>query len=153
MVTELKTEVKKLYDTDYNLWVLETVKQLKNRNFDCLDLDNLIEEVEDLSRRDKKKLKSLLRRLFEHLLKLKYWELEKERNQRHWRGEIINFRVQIKEELEDSPSLKPYIQEIFSACYQNSRKIASQRSGLPLETFPQKPIATLEQVLDEDWLP
>ena len=39
MVTELKTETKKLYDYDYNLWVLETVKQLKNKEFNRLDLE------------------------------------------------------------------------------------------------------------------
>ena len=38
-----------------------------------LDLENLIEEVSDLSRREKKKLKNLLIKLFEHLLKLTYW--------------------------------------------------------------------------------
>ena len=76
MVIQLQTTAKKLYDTDYNLWVMETVDQLKNKNFDAIDLENLIEEVSDLSRREKKKLKSLLRNLLEHLLKLKYWEFE-----------------------------------------------------------------------------
>jgi hypothetical protein len=153
MVTELKTGTKKLYDYDYNLWVLETVKQLKNKEFNHLDLENLIEEVEDLSKRDKKKLKSLLKKLFEHLLKLKYWEGERERCQGHWQGEITNFRQQIRDELEYSPSLKPYIQSIFVECYQDARTIAEKRSQLPLQIFPEKPIAPLEQVLDENWLP
>ena len=65
MVIQLQTTAKKLYDTDYNLWVMETVDQLKNKNFDAIDLENLIEEVSDLSRRYKRKLESLLRRLFE----------------------------------------------------------------------------------------
>jgi chorismate mutase len=153
MVAELKLTAKGLYDTDYNLWVLETVKQLQNRDFDSIEWENLIEEVSDLSRRDKKKLKSLLRRLFEHLLKLKYWRSEIERDQGHWEGEIANFRKQIKDELEDSPSLKPYLQEIVHRCYQDGREIASKRSRLPLSTFPETPIANLEQVLDENWLP
>ncbi len=153
MVTELKLTQKNLYDIDYNLWVLDTVKKLKVRDLDSLDWDNLIEEVEDLSRRDKKKLKSLLKRLFEHLLKLAYWEDERERCRGHWEGEIANFRQQIRDELLDSPSLKPYIQEIFNQCYQDSRLIASKRSQLPLNKFPEKPIADLEQILDQNWLP
>ena len=80
MVIQLQTTAKNLYDTDYNLWVMETVKQLENKDFDAIDLENLIEEVSDLSRRDKRKLESLLRRLFEHLLKLKYWESQITRN-------------------------------------------------------------------------
>ena len=140
MLTELTKETKKLYDTDYNLWVLETVEQLKNKDFDCLDLDYLIEEVQDLSKRDKKKLKSLLKRLFEHLLKLTYWESEKERNKNHWQREILNFRQQIREELENSPSLKPYLREILDQSYQDGRKLASKASALSLNTFPEKPI-------------
>ncbi|MBF2057466.1 MAG: DUF29 domain-containing protein [Cyanobacterium sp. T60_A2020_053] len=153
MVAQLKTETKNLYDTDYNLWVLETVKKLETKNFTHLDLDNLIEEVLDLSRRDKRKLESLLIRLCEHLLKLSYWELEREKNQGHWQGEIRNFRLQIKRLLKDSPSLKSYLQDIFEESYQNGAKIASDRSKLPLNTFPKTPLADLAQILDENWLP
>lgn len=153
MVAELKQVQKTLYDSDYNLWVMETVKQLQEHKFENLDLDNLIEEVSDLSRRDKNKLESLLTRLFEHLLKLKYWESEREYNKGHWEGEIINFRIQIKRQLKASPSLKPYLGEIFDECYQSSRKIASKRSQLPLNTFPPSPIGNIEQILDENWLP
>jgi hypothetical protein len=153
MVAQVKTENKSLYDTDYNLWVLETVKKLENRDLDSLDWENLIEEVLSLSRSDKRKLESLLTRLIEHLLKLAYWETERERNKGHWEGEIANFRKQIKRLLKDSPSLKPYLKNFLEECYQDSREIASKRSQLPLNTFPEKPIASLEQILDENWLP
>jgi hypothetical protein len=43
MVAQVKTENKSLYDTDYNLWVLETVQQLENRDFNSVDWDDLIE--------------------------------------------------------------------------------------------------------------
>jgi len=153
MLTESQQKQKHLYETDYHLWVLETVKQLQNQNLDSLDWENLIEEVLDLSKREKRKLQSLLKRLLEHLLKLKYWQNEIERNQRHWRGEIANFRQQIKYQLEDSPSLRSYLEEIFLQSYQDARLIASEKSGLPSSTFPEEPIAPLDQVLDENWLP
>jgi hypothetical protein len=153
MGTELKQVSKTLYDTDYNLWIIETVKKLGNRDFDSVDWENLIEEVSDLSRRDKKKLKSLLRNLFEHLLKLTYWQTEIQRNKSHWKGEIRNFRKQIKDELEDSPSLKNYLGDIFAECYQDAREIVSDKSILPIKTFPEAAFANLEQVLDENWLP
>ena len=151
MLVQEKSSTKTLYDTDYNLWVLETVKHLESKDFESVDWENLIEEVSDLSRRDKKKLKSLLRNLFEHLLKLKYWESAIKDNKPHWEGEIINFRKQIKDELKDSPSLKSYLKEIIEECYQDGREIASRRSQLPLSTFPEQPITNLEQVLDENW--
>ncbi|QDZ39002.1 DUF29 domain-containing protein [Euhalothece natronophila Z-M001] len=153
MVVPSQKKQKKLYETDYHLWVLETVKNLQNKEFEAIDWENLIEEVSDLGRRDRKKLKSLLKKLIEHLLKLKYWQAEKSRNQGHWQAEITNFRQLIQDELEDSPSLQPYLHEIYPQCYTEARKIASQRSQLPLNTFPEEPIAPLEQILDENWLP
>ncbi|MGI0483664.1 DUF29 domain-containing protein [Geminocystis sp. CENA526] len=153
MVAQLVKKQTNLYNTDYNLWILETVKKLENRDLDSLDWENLIEEVLGLSRSDKRKLESLLTRLIEHLLKIGYWETEKERNRAHWEGEIINFRKQIKRLLKDSPSLKPYLKDFLEECYQDSRAIVSKKSQLPLNTFPEEPIAPLEQILDENWLP
>ncbi len=153
MVAQFKTQSKSLYDTDYNLWVLDTVKKLENQDFSDLDLENLIEEVLDLSKRDKRKLASLLMKLIEHLLILQYWESEKERNKGHWQREIFNFRKQINRLLTDSPSLNNYLKNEFNLCYEDGRKMASQHSQLPLNTFPENEMATLEQILDENWLP
>lgn len=153
MVLESQQSQKPLYESDYYLWVVETVKQLQDRNLEQIDWENLIEEVSDLGRRERRKLKSLLKNLVEHLLKLKYWQAEKIRNQGHWQAEITNFRQLIRDELEDSPSLQPYLYEIYPQCYTEARKIASQRSQLPLDTFPESAIAPLEKVLDENWLP
>ena len=151
MLIQEKSSTKTLYETDYNLWVLDAVKQLENQNFKSIDWENLIEEVLDLSERKKRKLESLLTRLIEHLLKIKYWQSEKDRNFGHWQGEVRTFRKQINKELKASPSLKVYCQEIFEECYQDAREIVSDRSQLPLSTFPEKEIASLEQVLDENW--
>ena len=151
MIVEIKSITKTLYEADYSLWVQETARQLENRDFDALDLENLIEEVLDLSRRDKLKVKSLLKRLFEHLLKLKYWQSEFFRNKSHWRREIINFRQQIRDELKDSPSLRPFLTQVLDECYQDGRKLAAAASSLPLDVFPKEPIADLEQSLNEDW--
>ena len=153
MLTESQQKQKQLYETDYHLWVLETVKQLQNGNFQGIDWENLIDEISELSRREKKKLKSLLRHLWEHLLKLKYWQSELERNQAHWKGEVRNFRKQIRDELEDSPSLKNYLNEILEECFEDAKEIVSDKSQLPLEIFPESAIAPLDQVLDENWLP
>ncbi|NUN64182.1 DUF29 domain-containing protein [Pseudanabaena biceps] len=144
-------ELRSLYNSDFAIWVEETAKHLQNRNFEHIDLENLIEEVLDLSRRDQKKLKSLLKRLFEHLLKLRYWQSEVTRNQSHWKREILNFRQQIKDELEDSPSLRPFLKKVFDECYQDGRKLAATATDLPLDIFPETAIASLDQILDENW--
>jgi hypothetical protein len=152
MVLELKIEQKSLYDTDYNLWVLDTVKKLENRDFNEVDWANLIEEVLDLSKRDQRKLESLLIKLFEHLLILNYWTTEKDRKKGHWEREITNFQLQIIRQIEDSPSIKNYLNNKLIKCYQDGRRLASKHSQMPLYTFPEKPIANLEQILAENGL-
>jgi hypothetical protein len=48
------------YETDYNQWLKETVKQLRERNFEQVDWDNLIEEIESIRKSDRRALMSLL---------------------------------------------------------------------------------------------
>jgi len=153
MLTESQQKQKKLYETDYHLWVLETVKQLQNGDLEAIDWDNLIDEVLDLSKREKRQIESLLIKLFEHLLIWQFWQSERNANRGHWEREITNLRLQILRQLEDSPSLKNRLENRFKQCYQDGRKLASKHSQLPRNTFPEKPIASLDQVLDENWFP
>ncbi|MCL1463147.1 DUF29 domain-containing protein [Argonema galeatum] len=142
-----------LYSQDYYLWIKTTINQLRVGQFYVVDIDNLIEELESMGRSEKRAIKSLLIRLLEHLLKLKYWDAERERNEGHWKGEIRTFRREIKDRLKDSPSLKPYILEIFDECYEEARAEASDRSKLSLHTFPVTPIGSLEQILELNSFP
>lgn len=151
MVTSTEPTTQTLYDQDYYLWLKTTINQLRTGQFSAVDLENLLEELETMGRSEKRAIESLLTNLLVHLLKLKYWDNEREISQGHWQGEVRTFRRQIKKSLKDSPSLKPYILEIFDECYQDARKEASDRSQLPIDTFPLIPIGSLEQILDENW--
>jgi hypothetical protein len=153
LTEQFKDKSKTLYETDFNLWLEQTAALLRQGKLDQLDIDNLLEEIESMGRSEKRAMVSLLTRLFEHLLKLTYWKAQQDYNVRHWRGEILNFRKQIKKELIASPSLKPYLLEIFDECYQDAKEIVAEVSGLPIETFPEGAIANLEQVLNENWFP
>jgi hypothetical protein len=59
-----------LYDSDFNLWLSNTIENLQQRNFAALDLDHLIEELQTLGKSEKKSLRSNLMILLAHLLKL-----------------------------------------------------------------------------------
>lgn len=137
-----------LYANDYNLWLEETIQNLHHRNFEKIDLENLIEELEGMGKSEKRALISLLTRLVEHLLKLSYWEEEKERVGNHWASEIVNFRAQIQTRLEDSPSLRSQLPSLYEKAYPVAVKSVSKLFSLP----PNAEI-TLDQALDEDWFP
>jgi hypothetical protein len=88
MTTELKTQLAALYDTDYQLWLEQTVAQLQSQHFSDLDLENLIEELTSLGKSDKRAIASYLMRLCEHLLKIKYWQTERDHCFRGWDLEV-----------------------------------------------------------------
>jgi len=104
-----------LYERDFLLWTTDTVAKLKARDFDQLDLENLIEEIESLGRSEKKELKSRLLILMEHLLKRLY--VNSPNDYRGWELTIDEQRRQIELEMEDSPSLKPIWDEAFISAW------------------------------------
>ena len=74
------SELEQLYDRDFNLWVEQTVNAIKDRDLNNMDWDNLIDEVEDMAKSEKRLLESYLERLIEHILKLRFWESKREQN-------------------------------------------------------------------------
>ncbi|MCL1462939.1 DUF29 domain-containing protein [Argonema galeatum] len=150
MTPELETTQKSLYETDYVRWVENTVEQLRTQNYDRVDWTNLIEEIEDMSRREKKSLKSNLVVLLLHLLK---WQYQPEYRSGSWRGSIREHRRRINEDLKDSPSLTPYLQEVFAECYANARLQAADETSLSLENFPLDCPYAGELAIDPDFLP
>ncbi|HBL12656.1 MAG TPA: DUF29 domain-containing protein [Cyanobacteria bacterium UBA11162] len=142
-----------LYEQDFYLWIQTTAKLLKEHRFQEVDLENLIEEIESMGRSEKKELKSRLIVLIEHLLKLIYWEAEKAYNARGWRDTIVEQRRQIDFSLEDSPSLRPLLTDLFLDSYQKARSDALRKYQLPADFFPTEPPFTLQDVFNPDYLP
>ncbi|MEB3190990.1 MAG: DUF29 domain-containing protein [Snowella sp.] len=116
MVTSSTTR----YDQDFALWVAENIALLKAKNYDAVDWDNLIEEVEGLTRSDKRELENRLVTLFEHALKRRYVALPD--CYRGWEGTLIRTQQRLEQILRDSPSLRNYLLEIREKCYQNALK-------------------------------
>jgi hypothetical protein len=142
-----KSNLKELYEVDDYLWLEETVKLLKEKNFHELDLENLIEELEDLGSERKNKVRSLLEQIIRHLLLLNYWESEYKLNYRHWKAEIVGFRTQLNDRI--TTNFYNYLSLELDRIYGNARKFVLQKTEL--NSFPQECPYTLDQLLDEDW--
>jgi hypothetical protein len=70
--TAIPATTENLYDRDYQLWLADTIGKLKAGDFRDLDIAHLVEEIEDLGKRDQRELQSRLIVLFAHLLKRCY---------------------------------------------------------------------------------
>jgi hypothetical protein len=123
-----------LYDRDYVLWIEETVHQLRTRNLSSLDFENLIEEIEDLGKSQKQKLRSHLTSLLEHILKRCYVPMPNNFN--GWERTIREQRRQIEWVINDSPSLVPYFHQILDVAFIDALKEVRAESGYKSVRFP-----------------
>jgi len=139
-----------LYQQDFCLWAEETARLLQSRRYSEIDLVNLIDEVEDMSRSEKRALLSNARVVLMHLLKYQY---QPEKHSNSWLSSIREHRTRLEDAFKGSPSLRGYFQETFDECYQNARKQAADETALPLDLFPQKSPFTPDECLNEDFLP
>lgn len=139
-----------LYEVDFAEWVEQTAQLLKQGNFSELDIENLVEEIESLAKRDRRELTSRLVVLLSHLLK---WQYQSSKRTNSWRSTINEQRRQIQKILKDSPSLKRYLVEQLSEEYTAATEQAALETNLPLQTFPVDCPYTLEDICQKDFLP
>lgn len=118
-----------------------------------VDWGNVIEEIESLGRAQKNELANRIRTVLEHLLRLTASPANDPKP--GWRTTIARSRAEIEALLEDSPSLRPLLDEIIAAELPRARKIAAaalaeygEQPTVPLDQLS----FTNDQVLDA-WLP
>jgi hypothetical protein len=139
-----------LYERDFYLWLEQQAALLREGRFDQLDVANLLEEIEAMGRKDKKAIKNNLVVLLTHLLKHQF---QPEQRSSGWRGSIVEHRQRLRDDFEESPSLRPHAAAVFERAYADARERASAETGLPLRAFPSSSPYTLEQTLDSKFLP
>ena len=110
----------------------------------------IAEEMTFLGQNDHRALRSHMRVLLMHLLK---WNHQPERRTRSWWVTIRNGRERARLLLGENPGLKPKMPEILTAAYKTARTMAADETGLSVGAFSVFCPFTLEQVLDEDFLP
>jgi hypothetical protein len=148
--TLLMNTAKLAYEADFYLWIDKNIELLKQRKFNELDIDILIDELESMAKRDKRELLSRMMILIAHLLK---WEFQVEQRSGSWRASILEQRISIHQQLEDSPSLKNQIPESIIKAYPSALALAMKETGLPESTFPKSCPYSIEQLLDREFYP
>ncbi|WP_319420117.1 DUF29 domain-containing protein [Pleurocapsa sp. FMAR1] len=119
---------------EYDSWLSEQVKLLRTRNFEHLDINNLIEELEALGRAEKSAVKSLTYQIILHLLLIDYWSDESVYNKDHWRAEVDAFQLQLEDKL--TTNLKQLIEDNLPRLYEKAKTNAARKSRLREDCFP-----------------
>ena len=133
--------MKALYERDYSQWAETMADLLASGNFIQLDIENLVEEVRDLSKRERDRLLSSLRLILHHLLK---WDYQSNKRSRSWENTIGRERDNIGLYLEDSPSLVRYLDhESLEKIYRVARADAMRETGLELPVMCPYDIETV----------
>jgi hypothetical protein len=150
-----------LYDTDYYAWTqaqAATLRELaESRSNMPLDLWHLAEEVEDLGRNELRTVSSFYQQIVTHLLKIQFAAIRTP--VRHWQREIMNFRLQMAEDL--TPSLERRLLETLPTRYglARNRAIDGLECDQPdiADILPLELPYTLDQVMGrgiwKGWLP
>jgi hypothetical protein len=136
------------YDHDLYDWTQKQADALRRRAAKEVDWDNLAEEIDTLGRSQKREIRSRLDVLLAHLIK---WQYQPTGRCPSWRASIREARREIELVLEDSPSLRSFPAEAMAKAYHGGLATASDETGLPY--LPAECPWTIEQVLQEDWLP
>jgi Domain of unknown function DUF29 len=142
--------VSESYLADFNSWVAQTTRLLREHRWHEIDVTHLIEEVEDLGKSERRGIASQLTRLLLHLLK---WQYQPQRRSDSWLDSITDARTQIELAIEDSPSLRSYPAEQLEESYQRARRQAAKQTSMEISVFPDVCPYSPELVLAEDWLP
>jgi len=154
MMASPKISCSELYEHDYYAWVRDQVRALRERSTEEVDWENVAEEIDDLGKSVRWSVESHLETLVEHLLKLAQTRgTVRTRNARPWEGTVKLARFEIRRRLAQNPSLRSNLAELFADAYEAGKIRALATMKLPESSIPTTPPWTLEQVLDDSFMP
>jgi len=139
-----------LYEQDLYQWFTTNAELINQGKFAQVDTENLVEELEAMGRSERRALISRTSVLLAHLLK---WQFQPEMRSNSWKYTIAEQRRRMLRLLDDSPSLRPKLIEKLPDAYDDAILTAAKETQLDKTVFPRTCPFSLEQVMDENFLP
>ena len=144
------------YDDDFYAWtqhqvmVLRTMAVADNR----FDRENVVEEIESLGRSKRDAVRSPIRRIIEHLLKLAYSPAQQQRFD--WMASMAEARADLGDKI--SPTLRRDAETMLASLYRDGRHRAELRLRGRVEmqaadNLPGECPYSLDDIGRADWYP
>src|SRR5438309_1035095 len=144
------------YEDDFYAWtrhqaeVLRSMPVADNR----FDREHVAEEIEDLGKSERDAVRSQIRRIIEHLLKLTYSPAEQPRFD--WMHSISEARAALEDKL--SPTLRRDAEATLERLYEQARRNATLSlrnfgEQQAAQAFPDTCPYSLDEVCQQDWYP
>jgi hypothetical protein len=150
-IKSMETLTKPLRETDFVEWAAQTAELLRQGRFAEVDLEQVAEEIQDLADMRKAAVRSQMRRLLMHLIKLRS---QSQRGGSSWRRSIAGARAEIEDALEESPSLRRHLEETLERTYRRAVKQALDETNLTSKAaelaIPETCPYTLDELLGGD---
>jgi Domain of unknown function DUF29 len=147
-----------LYEEDFYAWTRNQAQALRrlaaSRPNLALDFPHLIEEVADLGTSQRDAVRSQLRRIIEHCLKLEYSPAREPRA--GWHETIIDARIVLEDKL--TRTLRRSLQRRLSILYDQARRVVEgslrlQGESKAADALPATCPYRLADLLRDDWHP
>ena len=154
----MATRPEQLYEEDFYAWTRDQARALRRlaatRPNLALDFPHLIEEVADLGIGQRDAVRSQLRRIIEHCLKLEYSRASEPRG--GWYDSILDARTVLDDKL--SPSLRRDLEDHLPRLWTQARTKADnglRRFAEPdaADLLPADLPYALDDLLSEAWYP
>jgi hypothetical protein len=145
MLNEMQQRTVARYDKDFALWLEGQAAALREGRLRDLDALNLAQELAALGNSERREIRSRLKQIATHLLKLQYQPDPAAPSCRSVIGAQVS---EMEDVFEDSPSLRRELPAFIAKAYHRARALASDDTGLPLATFPQDPTPEFEDALE-----
>jgi hypothetical protein len=141
---------RQLYDQDFFTWTNEQAGLLREGRLSEADIDHIAEEIEGISKSEKRELVTRLTGRPLHLLN---WQHQPAFRSTSWGLTLEEQRNWLEDHLADNPSLKSGFGEMIAAAHRNAVLGAARETGWDRNVFPVLCPWSFEQIIDPNFYP
>ena len=138
------------YDEDFYAWAKRNAELMREGRLSEVEVEHIAEELESMTRSEKRELTNRLAVLIAHLLK---WQFQPERRSNSCKNTIEVQREDVAELIEESPSLRHEIDADLGRAYKKAIRLAAAETGVSTETFPTVCPYAFDEIVAEGFWP